>query len=64
MKRTITDSLVDYLAIADHLPLADEDEAKEVKASLSTLPIGRAWAWSPRVSAVSRAIRVQPALGR
>jgi len=38
----------DVAAIDEWVRLhADEDEAREVKSSLASLPVGTAWVWSP-----------------
>ena len=38
---------------------ADEDQAKEVKASLSSLPVGTAWVWSPGWLELLRRVQIR-----
>lgn len=50
----------DVAAIDEWVRLnADEDEAKKVKASLASLPVGTAWIWSPSLLGVLEKVPVR-----
>lgn len=50
----------DVAAIDDWVRLhADEDQAREVKASLPSLPVGTAWVWSPGWLGVLQRIQIR-----
>ncbi len=50
----------DVAAINEWVNLhAEEDEAKEVKASLASLPVGTAWVWSPGWLGVLKKVEVR-----
>lgn len=51
----------DVAAIDEWVRLhADEDQAKEVKASLPSLPVGTAWVWSPGWLEILRKVQIRP----
>lgn len=51
----------DVAAIDEWVRLhADEDEARQVKATLAGLPIGTAWVWSPSWLGILRKVSVRP----
>lgn len=50
----------DVAAIDEWVRLhADEDQAKEVKASLPSLPVGTAWVWSPGWLDILKKVRIR-----
>lgn len=51
----------DVAAIDEWVRLhAEEDEAREVKATLASLPVGTAWVWSPSWLNLLRRVQIRP----